>query len=349
MQKDDKSLQNGTGPNLLETARRPAPVRSPSAPRERPRPRAGRIALLTVALACGIGAGAFAAHRKHTAAMVAPIASVNGAPIEKPKFYAALEREAGPGTLRQMVNEEIQLQYAAQKGSMPSEQQVNDKYVERMKALGATPGKDRPRMTEAEFKRGIRVELSQANALTQGVSVTDDEVRRYYDAQSSPNTPNALFFRPQTIEVAVIVTPTEQKAQEAFAALRSGMKWGDAARKFSIDDSRNRQGLMPIIAQGRSKVRQVPGMEAALFSMKNGGFLGPRKFANAWWLIRCVKIQPESRVSFEEARDMSRQGALMKKGAELNGSKLEKDFQEYRKQANVQAFWKQYQNALKSP
>lgn len=96
------------------------------------------------------------------------------------------------------------------------------------------------------------------------------------------------------------------------------------------------------MALGRSPLRRVPGLEAAVFNVDKGSQIGPKQFGGVWWIIRCVNKQPAITQPLEDVEDDCRTGVMLAKGLPVNSTKVNADFEAFEKSANIQAFWPQY-------
>jgi len=78
-----------------------------------------------------------------------------------------------------------------------------------------------------------------------------------------------------------------------------------------------------------------------------GDMKGPTKMAGAWWIIRCLDKTPAKTQTYAQAREDAKTGALLTKGIPANTQKLQQEYGEFQRKARIQAFWKQYADAVK--
>ncbi len=299
-------------------------------------------AALTVlaSLLVGVAIGVLVMHNRHASAKI--VATVDGVTITSDDFYHRLEQEAGAQTLRKMVNEELTLHFAHRRGAEPTEAAVNA----RLQALRQSPAFERQlkerHQTVEDVKRGLRVEMAKEALFGSGVTASEAEARAFYKQQTDPRNPHARFYTPPTTTVSIIVTKTEAECRKAEAALVPGADFAAVARTFSQDQSRENGGLLPPIAQGRSQCSKIPGMEQAIFALSPGQRLGPRLFANAWWIIRCEAKTPAVTQPYAAVQEPCRLGAQLQKGVPANAASLSQDFKAFQRQAPIQLFWDRY-------
>lgn len=302
------------------------------------------VFLVLLALGIGAGIGVLVMRQRHRARQI--VASINGVNITDEAFYRRLELASGPAVIRQMVGEELQAQYAKKLNVFPTDAEVEARYAEASKQAGFAQNLAKTGQTIEEFKRSLRLGMAQEAVLNRGVQVTDADIHKFYTLNTDPKNPKARYYTPEITQIAVIVTTTEADVKAAQTALNQGVSWQDAAKKYSKDRSKDSGGLMPPIPRGRTRTSQVPGMEDAIFGLKIGEQLGPRKFAGAWWLIRCLDKKPAVTRPFEEVKEECKTGAMLTKGLPANAPKTQTDFADFQKKATVQAFWERYKNAV---
>lgn len=301
-------------------------------------------AAAAVALLIGLGAGVLIMRHRHEGQNV--VAVVNGVPITKDQVFARLQSAAGQSVVHKLVEEELQMQYAAKKKLSPTDVQVETKFQTLRKDPRFVPALIASGMSLDDYKHSLRVKLALSNVLTDGVKVSDAEVRDFYNTQSNPNNPQAQFWKPATMTFRVIATANQKSAQAALSELNTNTPFEMVAAEFSLDPSRNAGGLLSPLQRGRSPLSQAPALENALFNMKVGQVYGPVIFNKSWWVFRCEDKSLGQAIPFDSIKDEARLGAAIVKGTKLNGRKVEQEFQDFQAHSNRQAFWPQYQRAV---
>lgn len=301
------------------------------------------VALL--ALLIGLVIGVFGMRARYHAKEV--VFSVNGATVDKNTFFDRLQRAAGAPVARALVAEQLQLQFAEKEGVLPTDEEVEARFQELAKRKNFKENLQRQGLTEEQFKSNLKLQMAQTNVLTKGVKVTDAEIREFYHQNTNPKNPNARFYMPETVQLAVIVTRTEEDAKKALADLNRGIAWATVVKNYSLDDSKENDGVLPPTVRGRTRASTIPGLEDAVFGMKVGDRIGPRQFAGAWWIIRCLDKRPAQTLPFEEVKTECEIGAKLVKAGPETAKKVETRFAEFQKNAEVKAFWPQYSEVIK--
>ena len=302
------------------------------------------VALLLATLMVGAAFGILVTRQRYKARQV--VAAVNGELINQDDLYNQLERTAGVSALKTILDEKLALQFAQKKGVLPTKAEVDKRYAEMLAQPGYEDQLKRSGRVPEDVKHTLMVQMAKAKVLEKDVTVTEEEMRRFYESNLDRKNPNALYYMPETIQLAVIVTKTEAESVKAKADLAHGIPFATVAQTYSVDDSKQSGGLTGLIAQGRTIAAKMPGFEDTVFRMKIGSQLGPVNIAKVWWIIRCVDKTSEKIQPYDTVREECRTGAALLKGVKENKAKVEAEYAEFRKNANVQAFWQQYKEAV---
>lgn len=304
------------------------------------------IVWAVVALILGIVIGVVGMRQRYKAQEV--VVTVNGSPITKEQLFDRLQKTGGQNVMRGLITERLQTQYAQKKGLYPTEEEVDKRYAGELKAQPKLPEMLASRgLTVADFKDSLRLTMARNNVLTNGIKVSDAEARAFYKKNIDKKNPNAAFYTPESTQIAVIVTRTEADAKKAQADLSRGIAWPTVVKTYSQDNSKANDGVLPVTFRGRSRASQIPGLENLLFSMKIGDEVGPRQFAGAWWIIRCMDKKAAVTRSYDDVKDDCLTGAAVLKGGEANVKQAQAAFVEFQKDSKLQSFWPNYADAVK--
>jgi foldase protein PrsA len=153
-------------------------------------------------------------------------------------------------------------------------------------------------MSEADIL--FRVKLSQLqDKLTKKITsdakkVSNTDVEAYY------NKNKTRFAQPERRDLRVVLTKTQDKANQARAAIEGGQAWKDVAKQYSIDEASKAQGgkLASV-----SKGQQDKALEEAVFAAQKGDLKGPVKTQFGWYVFEVEKITPASQQSLDQSRD----------------------------------------------
>lgn len=300
----------------------------------------GRFVLIFGALCLLVGAflGMLFLRWRRLVFQHAVVMAVNQASIRRDEFQARLEEVAARTVLQEMVERNLRRQFAIAKKAYPTDKEVEERLAEDRKDPAFMKSIAAAGMTLQKYREAIRDELAQAKLMSEGVTVTEEEVRKYYERNIDRKNPQARFFMPETIQVAVIGTRTREAAEAALQDLKDGVPWEEVARTHSLDVSAFSGGLLPPFARGRTMAAMIPGMEAAIFAMEPGQRIGPVKYGDGWWIIQCREKAPEKTLPFELVKIRARLWARMEKGIPKNGRRVASEYAAFQKRAKVQVF-----------
>jgi foldase protein PrsA len=346
------STQNNTALDLQEKliAAQPATLppfpqsRIPEAAPRRPRPKIPVWLLVSVPFVLGLLLGVVV--MRHRAQTTTLIASVNGTPITRDDLFNQMQDAAGMQTMHTIVQNDLQLQFAQKKGLAPTEAELNAEYAKISQRPNFQQTLAQTGISAGDMRENLRVQMAQAAVITQGVTVTDADVQKYYQMQSDPNNPNAQFYRPQAMSLRAIATKTQGQAQKALAELAAQTPFELVATTYSIDASKGNGGLLAPLSFGRSPLHRTPALEKTVFNMKIGDQLGPIFFANQWWIFRCQDKAPAMTVPYAQVQDQCLTGAKLLKGTAANKTRIQQEFADFQRNSKLQSFWPQYQRVV---
>lgn len=156
-------------------------------------------------------------------------------------------------------------------------------------------------MTEEDVNQRIRVQVL-ATKITRKIQesaapVTQSDIADYYRRNREQ------FALPERRDVELILARTEAQAREALAAIQGGMRWSEAARRFSTDDvSKANGGKLSGIAEGQ----QERAFDRAAFSARRGEIVGPIRGQFGWYVLRVTAVTPARQTPLAEAREQIR-------------------------------------------
>lgn len=154
---------------------------------------------------------------------------------------------------------------------------------------------------EVPEKRRLRFLLVDQPAIFDGLTLTDEEIRDYYDANLSQyQTPGQV----RASHVLLRVNDGEEAAAEARAAeiaaeARAGADFAELARVHSEDEANAENGGdLGLFGRGR----MVPEFEAAAFALDVGAISDPVRSPFGYHVINVTEKQEETTQPFDEVR-----------------------------------------------
>ena len=196
-----------------------------------PNPRRAKLRLtllFLLTLAVGAALGSLATRQSYKGRQV--VASVNGVLITEPYFLHRMEIETGDDILRKMVTDQLQLQYARKRGVFPTEADVMARY----KKLSEQPSFGQylaaTHQGPEDVMQSLRVSACPRSRVTKGTTVSDAEARAYYNRQTDKSNPQARYYTPKSVSLAVIKTRSQQQTEQAAAELAKGAEFDKVAQ-----------------------------------------------------------------------------------------------------------------------
>lgn len=184
------------------------------------------------------------------------------------------------------------LEAAREKGVVVSEEEKKE-YLEKLKQGEA--GEESGELWE--FDPGDLMEKlvieKYLGELTQAITVTEEEIRRYYELHKSE------FFLPERVQVSQILVPTEAEAVDIWEKVKGGTEeeFRAAARAKSIGPEAANGGEMGIFQKG-----QLPEeMDTAVFSLSEGEVSPVLESSYGFHIFRLDRKFDSEWLSLEEA------------------------------------------------
>ena len=154
-----------------------------------------------------------------------------------------------------------------------------------------------------EYRETIMRKALFRDHVFKDVAVTDDDVKKYYDAHQSE------FVEGEQRHVAHIMTSTEKDAVTAREKLVAGSDFAEVAKKFSRDYmTASSGGDLGWITQDK-----VPAAFNEVWALSTGDLSKPIKSQTGWHVIKVLEIKPRRQMTMDEVKDRVRQAALDEK------------------------------------
>jgi parvulin-like peptidyl-prolyl isomerase len=292
-------------------------------------------------LIIGLSAGALWMRQRYKAHKV--IVSINGQIITEDDFVHRMEIASGAATLQRMANEMLQNQYAKKLGITVDKNEVEERY----KQLSSKPNFPQYLATThqgvEDVMSQLRMELIVNKIVGRDVSVTEADVAQYYQLQTNKSNPQARFYTPPRVTVAVITTRNKERIQKARQELDKGADFDAIAAAYSDDlTSKDHGGQLPPITRGRTVYSRIPGLEKVIFGMKVGETVGPTPFGPLWTIIRCQKQEPEVTTPRSQVEYECRVGAMMAKLPKSTAARIRADYIKFQQSAAIHTFRPEY-------
>ncbi len=141
--------------------------------------------------------------------------------------------------------------------------------------------------------------------IVKGVTVSDEEVRQYYDAH------RAEMIAPEKRRVAHIVVPTKEEAEAIQKEIQEGQKFETLVAKSTDTESAKKGGDLGWVTRQDAK-----GEFEAVFSMSEGEVSAPMQSKYGFHLVKVTEIVTGQPLDFDEAKEKIRKKLLEDKQRE---------------------------------
>lgn len=221
----------------------------------------------------------------------------------------ALERIKNEA-LSTMITQAYKVNYALDK-KMTVDKKIIDERIEKLKKKYKTEKEFKTALGEESLKdfrtaieRTLLAQKAEELAIQKNISVTDADVRTYYD------TNKHTYKRPKQFKashILVKVNPSsnkeeratlEKKAKELAAKAKNGEDFYNLAYYNSDDRSKYVGGDLGYFHEGQT----VPEFEDAIKKMKVGEISEPIKSMHGWHIIKLVELNEAKQLEFDETK-----------------------------------------------
>jgi len=152
--------------------------------------------------------------------------------------------------------------------------------------------------TEADLLYQVKIDYLSNEVRKKVVAgkgnVTDAQIKAYYDKNKQK------FAQPERRDLAVVLTKSKSKAEQAQQAIESGDSFSKVAKKYSIDEASKAQGgKLPGIGKGQLEQE----LDEAVFEAKPDELKGPIKTQFGYEVFEVTKITPASQQTLPQAKE----------------------------------------------
>lgn len=230
--------------------------------------------------------------------------------ITKEEFYNELKAQAGDQVLKQMVETML-----LEKDYKVTDKEIDAKIKEYKEQFGGEEGlkqalKQNGMEDEQAFKKLVERELLAQKAATNGVNVSEEEVKKEFEDKYK-----------EEIKASHILVKDEKTAKEVKERLDKGEDFTKLASNYSIDPgSKDKGGDLGYFTKGN----MVPEFDQVVFSLDVNHVSDPVKTEYGYHII---KVTDKKTNTFEDKKEIIEKELTYKKAKPINEviSKLQKE------------------------
>jgi foldase protein PrsA len=213
------------------------------------------------------------------------VALVNGEKITEAQVTAELKARWGYQVREQLISALVVAQEAKKKNITVTEAEVDAAYAKSKKEIesrGRATGQSftdwllANEYTIPSFRNFLRVRLLLEKLVAPGLTVTDDDVSKYYEANQVQLT------REKAVEIAFIAVKTKDEADKLHAKLAADpTAWDKAAKESNLDPyGRDNGGYFGFLREGDKAIQK-----AAFGLAKDGDISAAFEEPGQGWLL----------------------------------------------------------------
>ncbi|MGO4500858.1 peptidylprolyl isomerase [Paenibacillus sp. 2RAB27] len=258
------------------------------------------------------------------------VAKVNGVEISTTKLYNALVASGGAQTLDSMITEELISQESKKAGIQITDADVTNE----IQTIKATYGSEDEfnqalanyGMTLDDLKKNMQSQVTLKKILEPQVTVTDDEIKKYYDENLES------LKVPAQVKASHISVATEAEANAIIAKLKSGGDFATLAKESSTDAAtKDKGGDLGYISAGQGD----PVFEAAAFALETGGLSSAVQTATGYDVIKVTDHKAASTPTLADKTATIKQSLVDQKISTLSQTWLEQKKSEAKIENNL--------------
>lgn len=158
------------------------------------------------------------------------VAAVDGEPITRQQWMAAMESHYGKETLQNLVNDAVVEKAAAKYKIKVSDEEI-DVELALMRSAQDQYDTSMQSLTTEQLRQKIRSQLILEKVLTKDVVIDEDKIQTYYDENKS------LFNIATTYRTSLIVMASKEDAESVLTEIENGSTFSVLARERSVDSA----------------------------------------------------------------------------------------------------------------
>lgn len=230
--------------------------------------------------------------------------------------------------LDMLIDEKLQMKRAAELGIVVTDDEVNAEIENARKYFDSEEKFNEflkgQNMDLEYFKESVRREYTinkLVEKLTEGIEITDEEVKDYYDAHQDEFA---------SVKASHILLDTKEEAEKMLARVKAGENFAELAKQYSKDPSaKENSGDLDYFRHGD----MVEPFEKAAFALKPGEI---SEIVQTDFGFHIIKVEDSKLDKFEDVKEQIKGNTLYEK----KSSEYDKLLEEMRKDANIEKFVK---------
>ncbi|GLB61576.1 peptidyl-prolyl cis-trans isomerase [Cytobacillus sp. NCCP-133] len=224
------------------------------------------------------------------------VAKIGGDKITRQEWMSEMETKFGKSTLSELIDQKV-IEKAGKKYGVKISDKAVDLELKMVKTMYG--GNFSDEMNEDKWRRQIKNNLILEELLTADVSVSEEEMKSYYEQNSSQ------FLVPDSYHISQIIVKTKEEAEQTLKELEEGSSFAVLAMERSIDEfTANQGGSAGYINEDDEHLsadilKQVRGL-------KPGKWTKPIQTEDGYAIVMLHEHLKGENYSFEDVKNMIR-------------------------------------------
>ncbi len=281
------------------------------------------------------------------------VMTVNGEEVKGTEYYRRMEfltgvgmivnntfAQAPPGflTLQRLLDERLLLQLAKSKGVLPAASEVKAELARRMEEdPKAFEEFTKSGFTIKDFEYRTLMDLAEFKLETQGITITDLELEKFYAANPG------IFTEPKRFRLRVIAVDTDAKRTAVDADLQAGKPFPEVAKQHSIEASKSIGGLLGDLAENQLATAALKAVQTTKIGHTTD-WIKDETYSTKFYLEDVIPLKKQQ-YDAKLKRDL-RHRLMIDRGRVKND--LTKDMRAMRAKSNVVILEPQFVEAIKT-
>ena len=224
------------------------------------------------------------------------VAKVGGDKITRQEWMSEMETKYGKSTLSELIDQKV-IEEAGKKYGVKISDKAVDLELKMVKTMYG--GNFTDEMSEDKWRRQIRNNLILEELLTADVSVSEEEMKSYYEQNSSQ------FQVPDTYHISQIIVKTKEEAEQTLKELEEGSSFSVLAMERSIDEfTASLGGNAGYVSEDDEHIPAEVFEQVK--TLKPGKWTKPIKTENGYAVVMLHEHLKGENYSFKEVKSMIR-------------------------------------------
>jgi parvulin-like peptidyl-prolyl isomerase len=238
------------------------------------------------------------------------LATVNGVAIKRSAAMDRAWKQYGTAVLNQMADE-ILVAQAAGALQLKADPKEVDARIQRIQSQFPDAATFKQKLESsgtslAELRRQIEDQVLRENlvAKVKNISVTDEEVKGYFDANKEK------LSTQESVRLRSLTVAGEKEANDFMVALKAGADFAKLASQVSLDQAaKARGGDMGFVSKGMLQ----PELEKTIFALKPGELAGPIRLPNGFVIFKAEEFKSAKPAVFADIQGDLKQAMVADK------------------------------------